>query len=151
MKGKLTLSVFLNTYSWQTFGWKLQTSLWWCTPPLQCSSASTFKCSTHISKSNQQPMDRTKSPAYTFLFSDNPLQSDICHNIEEKNLLLLLFHNGVLIFLISTDFIRKWLKVSKLWLNNIDTKPQHILLFSSLAQHLSDWQGPLSRLQHWLH
>lgn len=36
-----------------------------------------------LSKSNQQLIDRTKSPP-TFLFLDNPLYFDVCCEMEEK-------------------------------------------------------------------
>ncbi len=53
------------------------------------SSVSTFHSNTHISKSNQQPMHRTKSCPTIFPF-DNPFHSHVRHNIKEK--VCLYFH-----------------------------------------------------------
>ncbi len=55
---------------------RLQSFLVYINCPLKLS----FIC-IHISKSNQQPMDRTRSK---FLFFDNPLLSNVHQNMEEK-------------------------------------------------------------------
>ncbi len=64
------------------------------------SSVSTFHSNTHFSKSNQQPMHRTKSCPTIFPF-DKPLRSHI-HNIKEK---ICLYFHVIIILNVVCDLI----------------------------------------------
>lgn len=55
-----------------------------CPFTIDCKLAYIFECNTHISKSNQQPIDATESHSICFSFFDNPLHLDVCHNTDVK-------------------------------------------------------------------
>lgn len=76
-----------------------------CPFTTDCKLALIFECNTHISKSNQQPIDATESHSTRFSFFDNPFHLDICQNTDVKFCCYLMVIVTLMQFIAQTVYI----------------------------------------------